>query len=110
MGFFSERDIERYGNSREDRSFPSEREQLLWRLTDLYDRLEELMKEKVPYQNGTRYPDREIRCALPEHLGDIRSVERAIELAREERNEKIPEPSVWYILLYAETRNRKVIA
>lgn len=65
-----------------DWSYPTPEMQHLWRLDDLQDRLEELIAEDAPYRDGYIYSEDDIRCALPEHLYDIRKVERAIELAK----------------------------
>lgn len=79
-----------------DRSYPASEEQLLWRLDDLQDRLEELIAKDAPYRNGYIYSEDDIRYALPEHLGDISKVERAIELAKDNLVNKygLPDPDM----------------
>lgn len=68
--------------------------QLLWRLDDLQDRLEELVAKDAPYRDGYIYSEDDIRYALPEHLFDISKVERAIELAKDDLANKygLPDP------------------
>lgn len=66
-----------------DWSYPSPEAQLLWRLDDLQDRLEERMIKDVPYRNGYIDSEDDIRYALPEYLGDISKVGQAIELAKD---------------------------
>ena len=83
MGYFSNLAIDCLDDY-EDNSYPSPERQLLWRLDDLKDRLEELIAEGASYRNGYIYTENDIRYALPEHLGDISKVERAIELAKED--------------------------
>lgn len=83
MGYFSNLAIDRLDDY-EDHSYPSPERQLLWRLDDLKDRLSELVTTGGPYRSGYIYTEDDIRYALPEHLGDISKVERAIELAKED--------------------------
>ena len=68
--------------------------QLLWRLDDLQDRLEELIAKDAPYRDEYIYSEDDIRYALPEHLFDIAKVERAIELAKDDLVNKygLPDP------------------
>ena len=77
-----------------DRSYPGPEMQLLWRLDDLQDRLEELIAKDAPYRDGYIYSEDDIRYALPEHLFDIGKVERAIELAKDDLVNKygLPDP------------------
>ena len=83
MGYFSNLAIDCLDDY-EDNSYPSPERQLLWRLDDLKDRLEELIAEGASYRTGYNYTENDIRYALPEHLGDISKVERAIKLAKED--------------------------
>lgn len=71
--------------------------QLLWRLDDLQDRLEELVAKDAPYRDGYIYSEDDIRYALPEHLFDIGKVERAIELAKDDLVNKygLPDPDIF---------------
>lgn len=77
-----------------DWSYPAPEMQLLWRLDDLQDRLEELVAKDAPYRDGYIYSEDDIRYALPEHLYDIGKVERAIELAKDDLVNKygLPDP------------------
>ena len=80
-----------------DWSYPSPEIQLLWRLDDLQDRLEELVAKDAPYRDGYIYSEDDIRYALPEHLFDIGKVERAIELAKDDLVNKygLPDPDIF---------------
>ena len=80
-----------------DWSYPAPEMQLLWRLDDLQDRLEELVAKDAPYRDGYIYSEDDIRYALPEHLFDISKVERAIELAKDDLVNKygLPDPDVF---------------
>lgn len=82
-----------------DRSYPGPEMQLLWRLDDLQDRLEELIAKDAPYRDGYIYSEDDIRYALPEHLYDIGKVERAIELAKDDLVNKygLPDPETLMI-------------
>lgn len=82
-----------------DRSYPAPEMQLLWRLDDLQDRLEELIVKDAPYRDGYIYSEDDIRYALPEHLYDIGKVERAIELAKDDLVNKygLPDPETLMI-------------
>ena len=73
--------------------------QLLWRLDDLQDQLEELIAKDAPYGNWDIYSEDEIRYSLPEHLIDIAEVERAIELAKDDLVNKyeLPDPETLMI-------------
>lgn len=82
-----------------DRSYPGPEMQLLWRLDDLQDRLEELIAKDAPYRDGYIYSEDDIRYVLPEHLYDIGKVERAIELAKDDLVNKygLPDPETLMI-------------
>lgn len=82
-----------------DRSYPAPEMELLWRLDDLQDRLEELIAKDAPYRDGYIYSEDDIRYALPEHLFDIGKVERAIELAKDDLVNKygLPDPETLMI-------------
>ena len=82
-----------------DWSYPAPEMQLLWRLDDLQDRLEELIAKDAPYRDGYIYSEDDIRYALPEHLYDIGKVERAIELAKDDLVNKygLPDPETLMI-------------
>ncbi len=80
-----------------DRSYPAPEKQLLWRLDDLQDRLEELIANDAPYRDGYIYSEDDIRYALPEHLFDISKVERAIEIAKDDLVHRfgLPDPDTF---------------
>ncbi len=82
-----------------DWSYPGPEMQLLWRLDDLQDRLEELIAKDAPYRDGYIYSEDDIRYALPEDLYDIGKVERAIELAKDDLVNKygLPDPETLMI-------------
>ena len=82
-----------------DWSYPEPEMELLWRLDDLQDRLEELIAKDAPYRDGYIYSEDDIRYALPEHLYDIGKVERAIELAKDDLVNKygLPDPETLMI-------------
>lgn len=77
-----------------DWSYPAPEMQLLWRLDDLQDRLEELITKDAPYRDGYMYSEEDIRYALTERLFDIGKVERAIEFIKDELVNKygLPDP------------------
>ena len=71
-----------------DRSYPTPEKQLLWRLDDLYDRLDCLTEAGASYNSRTRLSDDDIRYAVPNYFEHIADVENAIELAMSELNFK----------------------
>lgn len=82
-----------------DWSYPEPEMQLLCRLDDLQDRLEELIAKDAPCRNWDIYSEDDIRYSLPEHLFDIGKVERAIELAKDDLVNKygLPDPETLMI-------------
>ena len=70
-----------------DYSYPSPERELFWRMDDLESRLEELRIKNACYESHITVPD-DIRYALPEHLGTISEVKRALEFARNDLREK----------------------
>ena len=70
-----------------DYSDPSPERELFWRMEDLESRLEELRSKNACYESHVTVPD-DIRYALPEHLGTVSEVERAIEFARNDLRDK----------------------
>ena len=70
-----------------DYSYPSPEKELFWRMDDLESRLEELRSKNACYESHITVPD-DIRYALPEHLGTVSEVERAIEFARNDLRDK----------------------
>ena len=82
-----------------DRSYPGPEMQLLCRLDDLHDRLEELIAKDASCRDWNIYSEDDIRYSLPEHLFDIGKVERAIELAKDDLVNKygLPDPETLMI-------------
>ena len=76
-----------YMNEDVDYSDPSPERELFWRMEDLESRLEELRSKNACYESHVTVPD-DIRYALPEHLGTVSEVERAIEFARNDLRDK----------------------
>ena len=70
-----------------DYSYPSPERELFWRMDDLESRLEELRSKNACYESHITVPE-DIRYALPEHLGAISEVKRALEFARNDLREK----------------------
>ena len=70
-----------------DYSYPSPERELFWRMDDLELRLEELRIKNACYESHITVPD-DIRYDLPEHLGTISEVKRAIEFARNDLRDK----------------------
>ena len=67
MGYFSDL-AQKYIDFDYDRSYPSPEEQLLWRLDDLNNKLEELTEKDAPYRGWERLTDNDIRYAIPEYF------------------------------------------
>ena len=76
-----------YMNEDGDYSYPSSKREVFWRMDDLESRLEELRSKNACYESHITVPD-DIRYALPEHLGTISEVKRALEFARNDLREK----------------------
>ena len=70
-----------------DYSYPSPEMELFWRMDGLESRLEELRIKNACYESHVTVPD-DIRYALPEHLGTISEVKRALEFARNDLRDK----------------------
>lgn len=70
-----------------DYSYPSPERELFWRMDDLESRLEELRGKNGYCESHITVPD-DIRYDLPEHLGTISEVKRALEFARNDLREK----------------------
>ena len=70
-----------------DYSYPSPERELFWRIDDLESRLEELRSKNACYESHITVAD-DIRYDLPEHLGTISEVKRAIEFAKNDLREK----------------------
>ena len=76
-----------YMNEDGDYSDPSPERELFWRMEDLESRLEELRSKNACYESHITVPD-DIRYALPEHLGTVPEVKRAIELAKNDLRDR----------------------
>ena len=76
-----------YMNEDGDYSYPSSKREVFWRMDDLESRLEELRSKNACYESHVTVPD-DIRYALPEHLGTVHEVKRAIELAKNDLRDK----------------------
>ena len=70
-----------------DYSYPSPERELLRRMDDLESKLEELRSKNGCYESHITVPD-DIRYALPEHLGTLSEVKRAIKFARNDLRDK----------------------
>lgn len=79
MGYFSELaiDIVPYDH---DCSYTPPDKQLLWRLEELQDRLEELAIKRRKYEDRVCFSEDNLRYVLPEHFTRAADVEAAIEL------------------------------
>lgn len=84
VGYFSNIAVELWLEDKEDYSYPSPERQLMWRLDDLKDRLEELLTIGASYTSRYIFTENDIRYTLPEDLHDICMIERAIESAKED--------------------------
>ena len=83
MGYFSALQLE-LDLGYEDYSYPSPERQLLWRLEDLADRLQDLEIKGAACRNGAVSSDDNIRYTLPENLSCIYDAQKAIELAKQD--------------------------
>lgn len=91
MGYFSRLSVEYRDYYAQDRSHPSAREQLIWRIEDLESRLETLTAlhthDYLTMQNDDRPIDELCRTVvahtLPEHLNAPEDVLLALQMARE---------------------------
>ena len=79
MGYYTNLAMSFLGED-SDYSYPSPERELFWRMDDLESRLEELRSKNGCYESHITVLD-DIRYALPEHLGTISEVKRAIEFA-----------------------------
>ena len=70
-----------------DYSYPSPERELFWRMDDLESRLEELRIKNACYESHITVPD-DIRYTLPEHLGTVSEVKRALEFAKHDLRDK----------------------
>lgn len=74
-------------NEDNDYSYTSPERELFWRMDDLELRLEELRIKNACYESHITVAD-DIRYDLPEHIGTISEVKRALEFARNDLREK----------------------
>ena len=74
-------------NEDSDYSYPSPERELFWRMDDLESRLEELRIKNACYESHITVPD-DIRYTLPEHLGTVSEVKRALEFAKHDLRDK----------------------
>ena len=74
-------------NEDNDYSYPSQERELFWRMNDLELRLEELRIKNACYESHVTVPD-DIRYTLPEHLGTVSEVKRALEFAKHDLRDK----------------------
>ena len=74
-------------NEDSDYSYPSPERELFWRMDDLESRLEELRIKNACYESHVTVPD-DIQYALPEYLGTISEVKRALEFAKHDLRDK----------------------
>ena len=100
MGYFSNLAIEyeqyKQAQYQYDVSWTTHEQQLLWRWEELQELHAELCAQGSSYSSSSTYTDDDLRYMLPEHPGGyslrkngtIRDVERAMELAEQELNEK----------------------
>ena len=86
MGYYTNLAMSFLGED-SDYSYPSPERELFWRMDDLESRLEELRSKNGYCESHITVPD-DIRYALPEHLGTISEVKRALEFARNDLREK----------------------
>ena len=71
-----------YGLYDEDHSYTPPEMQMLWRLEDLEDRLEELSQQQtVERDEGVNFSEDNLRYVLPEHFFSVSDVQKAIDLA-----------------------------
>lgn len=85
MGYYSNLALERLEVDY-DRSYATPEKQLIFRLDDLYDRLDILAQIGDSYSARTKLSDNDIRYAVPSYFNNISDVERAIELVMDELN------------------------
>ena len=74
-------------NEDSDYSYPSPERELFWRMDDLESRLEELRGKNGYCESHITVSD-DIRYELPEQLGTVSEVKRAIEFARNDLRDK----------------------
>ena len=87
MGYFSELDIEHTEN-RTDNSYHGYEEQLLWRYEDLKERYSLLSREGAPMHGDDYFSKNDYRYAPIECFNTLSDVYRAMEIAKEDLEEK----------------------
>ena len=71
-----------YGLYDHDHSYTPPEMQLLWRLEDLEDRLEELSQQQTGIRDeGVSFSESDLRYVLPKHFYSVSDVQKAIDLA-----------------------------
>lgn len=71
-----------YGLYDHDHSYTPPEMQLLWRLEDLEDRLQELANQKTGIRDeGITFSESDLRYVLPKHFYSVSDVQKAIDLA-----------------------------
>lgn len=87
MGYFSSLAID-YVPYDHDCSYTPPEKQLLWRLEELQDRLEELRTKKRIYEDRVTFSEANLRYVLPEHFKTTADVEAAIALTISDLKER----------------------
>ena len=83
MGYFSELDLEKRGESAYD-GYNSAMEQLMWRYDDLKQRYEELSSGNAPLFCDDYFSKDDYRYAPVECFTTLSDVERAMEIAKDD--------------------------
>lgn len=87
MGYYSNLAID-YVDYDHDCSYTPPEQQLLWRLEDLQDRLEELTVKRRIFGSGVTFSEDDLRYVLPQHFMTVADVEAAITLAIHDLKER----------------------
>lgn len=87
MGYFSNLTIG-YIPYDHDCSYTLPEKQLLWRLEELQDRLEELTSKRRTYEDRVTFSEDNLRYVLPEHFLSASDVSKAIDLAISDLRER----------------------
>ncbi len=87
MGYFPNFAID-YIPYDHDCSYTLPEKQLLWRLEELEDRLEELTSKRRTYEDSVAFSEDNLRYVLPEHFLSASDVRKAIDLAISDLRER----------------------
>ena len=88
MGYFSDLEAE-YVPYEHDHSITSAERQLLWRIEDLEERLDELTSQRTGMRDeGVCFSESDLRYALPGQFFSVSDVRKAIELAVQDLAER----------------------